>query len=682
MYNPLGAGTRVSGGWRITGVQLPANQNLFVRARGYHPTGEAHGSGSVVESVRNVYVAASCAAVSPTSLSEGFVGAFYSQQFGTTGAVGAISWSITGTLPAGITFSAGGLLSGTPTQSGSFPLTVTATDAGNGCVINQLVTLVIDAVVCLTVSPTALSETTTGVFYAVQFSTTNAAGAVTWGLTGSLPMGMGFSPGGLLSGTPTVTGSFSLSVTATDAGNGCVVPQAVTLVVTAGAGQELIRNGGFAQGTQFWSLFATPDNSYLVHTEAAGLFEFYRVPPPAGTTNQAVVFQETGASVASGAPLVASFGLRNTSSVRKRISVLILDADFTDLAVCTFWLGPNTALATYGMRMRTTKAWANATINFYAASVGTHGGFYGIDNVSLQVNPAAEPGRTTCVDPTRPGPDDGGGEAAELLGNRDFSGAGLAPWSVFGQLTWQLAGGVFEFLKPPPPVTGPAGVVLQPTPTLLASRRILTAKFKLGNTGAGRKRVTVLLHDQDFSDLAACTFWLPPAQPLSSYAMQMFTTEAWPSPTLSLYPATAGSDGWLRLDDASLKETPADPIEGTQCFEPAGLPDGSGAHPRARVIDPAPIAPVVAPARDRGPLVAPPGVVLNARAFSAGSWLDIELEPQPVPIDVQLSADGINWFSVALVEPADEPTRLRVFLDATQPPSVFLRVVASGPQGH
>jgi uncharacterized delta-60 repeat protein len=46
-YAPLGAGTRISGGWQLTGLVLPRNQNLWIRARGYYAT---------VESVRNIYL--------------------------------------------------------------------------------------------------------------------------------------------------------------------------------------------------------------------------------------------------------------------------------------------------------------------------------------------------------------------------------------------------------------------------------------------------------------------------------------------------------------------------------------------------------------------------------------------------------------------------------------------------
>jgi hypothetical protein len=56
IYTPLGAGTRIFGGWQLAGLALPHNRNVFVRARGYYASGLSNGSVSVVESVRNVYL--------------------------------------------------------------------------------------------------------------------------------------------------------------------------------------------------------------------------------------------------------------------------------------------------------------------------------------------------------------------------------------------------------------------------------------------------------------------------------------------------------------------------------------------------------------------------------------------------------------------------------------------------
>ncbi|HMV50533.1 MAG TPA: S8 family serine peptidase, partial [Blastocatellia bacterium] len=69
-------------------------------------------------------------AISPEALPNGFVGAAYSQTLTSTG--GAIVWTVSaGALPTGLSLTGGGLLSGTPTATGVFNFTLTATDAGN-----------------------------------------------------------------------------------------------------------------------------------------------------------------------------------------------------------------------------------------------------------------------------------------------------------------------------------------------------------------------------------------------------------------------------------------------------------------------------------------------------------------------------------------------------------------------
>ncbi len=71
-------------------------------------------------------------AVGPTTLPAGIIGAAYSQQLSQTGGIGAINFSVSGALPAGLTLSAAGLLAGTPTTAGAFIFTARATDS-NGC---------------------------------------------------------------------------------------------------------------------------------------------------------------------------------------------------------------------------------------------------------------------------------------------------------------------------------------------------------------------------------------------------------------------------------------------------------------------------------------------------------------------------------------------------------------------
>jgi hypothetical protein len=84
-----------------------------------------------------------CPLITLTPLPVGAVGVAYSVQIRASGGTGSYTFAVSsGTLPAGLTLTAGGLLSGTPTALTSSPVTIQASD-GNGC--PGLVTLTIAA---------------------------------------------------------------------------------------------------------------------------------------------------------------------------------------------------------------------------------------------------------------------------------------------------------------------------------------------------------------------------------------------------------------------------------------------------------------------------------------------------------------------------------------------------------
>jgi uncharacterized delta-60 repeat protein len=55
-YTPLGAGTRIHGGWRLGGLTLPHGRNVYIRARVTYSTGDHGGSCSIADSVWNIYI--------------------------------------------------------------------------------------------------------------------------------------------------------------------------------------------------------------------------------------------------------------------------------------------------------------------------------------------------------------------------------------------------------------------------------------------------------------------------------------------------------------------------------------------------------------------------------------------------------------------------------------------------
>jgi uncharacterized repeat protein (TIGR01451 family) len=160
--------------------------------------------------------------------------AAYSQSFTASGGTGPYSYALTGSLPTGVSFS-GNTVSGTPTVPGSFNFTITATDTGSTGTgapfsIAQNYTLTV-AAAAIVVSPATLPDATAGTAYSQTLSASGGVAAYSFSLSaGSLPTGLTLSTGGALSGTPTEAGSFSITVTATDA-NGQTGSRAYTLVV-------------------------------------------------------------------------------------------------------------------------------------------------------------------------------------------------------------------------------------------------------------------------------------------------------------------------------------------------------------------------------------------------------------------------------------------------------------------
>jgi uncharacterized protein YhjY with autotransporter beta-barrel domain len=124
-----------------------------------------------------------------------------------------------GSLPAGMTLTGAGNLSGTPTAGGTFNFTVRATDslAVNG---TRVYTLNVNAPT-ITIAPTTLPAMTAGVAYSQAITAGNGTAPYTYAVTaGSLPTGITLAANGTLSGTPTVAGAYNVTITATDSSTG------------------------------------------------------------------------------------------------------------------------------------------------------------------------------------------------------------------------------------------------------------------------------------------------------------------------------------------------------------------------------------------------------------------------------------------------------------------------------
>jgi uncharacterized delta-60 repeat protein len=212
-----------------SGTPLPTNQNIFVRVRAWYSSGYVNGSRSVFTMVQNAYV--SCVALTPTVASTNTQTAGVPLSLGlvnATGGLGVITFSASGTLPSGLSFTGTSATSapatigvtGSTTQTGSYPLTVTASDSYSQCVTSQAVTLTIAAP--MTTVPNVVGATQTAATSAITAANLTV-GAITTAASTTVPSGA------VISETPA-------------AGTSVPLGSAVALTVSSGPAQVTVPN--------------------------------------------------------------------------------------------------------------------------------------------------------------------------------------------------------------------------------------------------------------------------------------------------------------------------------------------------------------------------------------------------------------------------------------------------------
>jgi len=159
----------------------------------------------------------------------GWTHTVYGDTLTESGGTAPFTWSVSsGSLPAGISLSADGNLSGTPTATGTSSFTVQVTDA-NSQSATEATSITVSAGVSTTFAapPGALVNTA----YTDTLTATGGTTPYTWSVNaGSLPSGITLTSAGVLAGTPTTAGSYSFSVNVIDANNG-IATTSITLVV-------------------------------------------------------------------------------------------------------------------------------------------------------------------------------------------------------------------------------------------------------------------------------------------------------------------------------------------------------------------------------------------------------------------------------------------------------------------
>jgi large repetitive protein len=222
--------------------------------------------------------------VNPATLPDGQVGTVYTQTLTAVGGVPPYSFAVTaGALPAGLTLSTAGVISGTPTGAATYDFTVTVTDV-RGCTGSRAYSIVIAPTACPTISvdPPLLADGTVGVPYSAMLSASGGTGPYAFAVTsGTLPDGLGLSSAGALSGTPTAAGAFSFTVTATDA-NACSGSRGYTVTISPPACPAIVpQPADLPDGT-----VGTPYSQTITATGGAAPYSFAVTTgsPPPGIT--------------------------------------------------------------------------------------------------------------------------------------------------------------------------------------------------------------------------------------------------------------------------------------------------------------------------------------------------------------------------------------------------------------
>ncbi|HEV2577229.1 MAG TPA: putative Ig domain-containing protein [Acidobacteriaceae bacterium] len=224
----LPAGLTLSSAGAISGTPTTTGTSTFTVAVKDSATHTATAQESIT-------VSAAGLSITTTSLAAATKGSSYSATLSATGGTPSYTWSISsGSLPAGLTLSSAGVISGTPTSTGTSTFTVAVKDSGSPAQTTSLQESITVSGAALSITTTSLAAATSGSSYKATLSASGGTPSFTWSISsGSLPAGLTLSSAGVISGTPTSTGTSTFTVAVKDSASLTATAQE-SITVSAG----------------------------------------------------------------------------------------------------------------------------------------------------------------------------------------------------------------------------------------------------------------------------------------------------------------------------------------------------------------------------------------------------------------------------------------------------------------
>ena len=329
--------------WSLLNASLPGGLTLSAAGS---ITGTASAAGMFTFTIRvtdsaavsatkllSITVTAGFSITTAAALPNGSLNASYSQTLAAAGGTPPYTWALTaGALPAALTLSTAGTITGAPTATGTFQFTATVTDSASGKASQQFTLIVAGG---LAITTTTLPGGKVGTSYSQTLTATGGTPPYTFATSaGSLPPGITLT-GAVLSGMPTKTGSYTFTIQVTDSVSATATEQltiAITgLAITTSAplpgaavgtaySQALVAAGGTPPYT--WALTGGAPPAGLTLSSAGAITG---TPTAAGTSSVTIQVTDSTKATASAAftltVISASFsGLSSTAAAAQQLS--------------------------------------------------------------------------------------------------------------------------------------------------------------------------------------------------------------------------------------------------------------------------------------------------------------------------------------------------------------------------